>query len=463
MAGTDHTDLKSAPRGLVFVHVSDIHFHFKQNGNDLDRDADIAHELVLDAGRVTGELGRTDGVWVNGDIAYHGKADEYALAKEWLGRLCDSVRCERTAVWTVPGNHDVQRSTPPSVRDTLIQALRDGTRTAANDTLRGHLESEDAHIFFRGLTHYNEFASAFECATTPIRPAWHDDLPLSEGYVLRLHGVNSALCSNSLDDDGSNKLVLGEFQLTALRNEDGVVHVAMCHHPTNWLLDARDVEPLLNARARIQLYGHEHEEVVTTINGSLRVVAGAVSPSRTENHWQPRYSILNMFVASDEDQWRLVVRMFARAWDPTTRRFVAASGESPREHRLSVPQGVVPSRTIPSGLADSKAVPALDQLTGSEELAGRPVRAIGMRPERVLTYRFFELPYSVRLEVAVCLGLTADQDQGVTDPELTRRFFERATQKKVLGELWEELRQRLGLPVEPNPFRQPPAPGDRDA
>lgn len=463
MTGSDQSTERKAVDGLVFVHVSDIHFHFKKNSGALDRDADIAHQLVLDAGSVTGRLGICHGIWVNGDIAYNGQQAEYDIAKTWLRQLCESVQCDDFAVWTVPGNHDVERPKPPAMRDTLIKDLRAGDYTAANDTLRGHLEGEDSQLLFRVLTQYNAFAIAFECSTAPNRPAWQDDLRLNDGSLLRLHGLTSTLCSNQHDDDKANKLVLGEFQLTGLREDHGVVHVVMCHHPITWLLDAKEVEPHLNARARIQLFGHEHQEVVTRIGDSLRIAAGAVSPPRTESRWEPRYSVLHIAVHGRSDQRQLIVRMYPRVWDGTARKFVEAAGGSPREYTLPLPRWSAPAPAVSSELPST---PSVHSSAAAVESAGshRPARlTIPMRPERVLTYRFFELPYSVRLEVAVRLGLTADQDQGVTDPELTRRFFERARQKLVLPQLWEELRERLGLPQEPNPFKAQGTTGDINA
>lgn len=448
-------------RGLVIVHVSDIHFHFKQNVGHLDRDGDIAHQLILDAPRIVASLGVCHGVWVNGDIAYTGKAEEYALAKAWLRELCGGLGCDPLAIWVVPGNHDVERAIPPAVRDDLISVIRNRDPARANDTLRGYLEGEDSHLFFRYMSKYNEFAGSYQCAVDASRPAWQQDFPLNDGSTLRLHGLTSTLCSNNLDDVGAHKLALGEFQLTGLREDPGVVHAVMCHHPPNWLLDAREVEQQLNARARLQMFGHEHEEVHTRINDSLRLVAGAVKPQRGRD-WEPRYSILELTVQRDGTNRTLSVRVFSRTWDPTQRQFVSAAGEQPRVYVLPLPNWDPPHP--PSTLDESlksDTMPGTERILPSEENLGPLVLA--MRPERILANRFFDLSYSVRLEIAVKLGLCADEDQGIGDPELTRRYFERARHKRSLGQLWEELSKRLDVAEEPNPFSDPPSQGAHDA
>src|SRR4051794_38157107 len=108
MLPTSAEPIRPIQRGLTFVHISDIHFHFKRNGTLLDRDSEIAHQLILSAAQVASELGGCDGVLMNGDLAYNGKAEEYKLAISWLAELSSAVGCDPLAVWVVPGNHDVE-------------------------------------------------------------------------------------------------------------------------------------------------------------------------------------------------------------------------------------------------------------------------------------------------------------------------------------------------------------------
>ena len=72
---------------LIFLHLSDIHFS-KRSSSAYDPDLDLRKELVADAVHMMEKLKICSGILVSGDIAFSGKPDEYAKAKDWLGELC---------------------------------------------------------------------------------------------------------------------------------------------------------------------------------------------------------------------------------------------------------------------------------------------------------------------------------------------------------------------------------------
>jgi len=94
---------------MIFLHLSDIHFH-SSSGGKYDLDEDLRLELLADAERVAKTLGPPAGVLVTGDIAFAGATDDYARAKQWLSELCGRFGRTIEIVWSVPGNHDVDRS-----------------------------------------------------------------------------------------------------------------------------------------------------------------------------------------------------------------------------------------------------------------------------------------------------------------------------------------------------------------
>ena len=53
-----------------------------------------------------------------------------------------------------------------------------------------------------------------------------------------------------------------------------------------------------------------------------------------------------------------------------------------------------------------------------------------MNPARRLTYRFFQLPYHVRLQVAQELHLVEDEDQELERNEQYPLYFRRAGERK---------------------------------
>lgn len=80
-----------------------------------------------------------------------------------------------------------------------------------------------------------------------------------------------------------------------------------------------------------------------------------------------------------------------------------------------------------------------------------------MDPRRRLTYRFLSLPYHLRLAVAQELGLLTDEDKGVADGELFRRFLARARDRGQLDTLWRTVERHHGV-ADPGP-----SPFDRSA
>jgi hypothetical protein len=77
-----------------------------------------------------------------------------------------------------------------------------------------------------------------------------------------------------------------------------------------------------------------------------------------------------------------------------------------------------------------------------------------MNPARQLTYRFYNLPYHVRLEVAQKLHLVEDGDEGLEKNERYRRYAIRAREKCLLEKLWEEVENRYDdeMTNDVNPF-----------
>ena len=91
---------------LTFLHLSDLHITTTDAGTQFDRDAKIREALLEDLGKE----GRTafDAILVTGDIAYHGRAEEFARTKAWLEHVRTITGSSPEALFVVPGNHDVK-------------------------------------------------------------------------------------------------------------------------------------------------------------------------------------------------------------------------------------------------------------------------------------------------------------------------------------------------------------------
>ena len=434
---------------IVLVHLSDIHFKHEIEGTVYDLDDDLRNELELDATTQVKRLENIDGIVITGDIAFSGVINDYEKAWDWLIGLCDIFGCQIGNVWSVPGNHDVNRTLiekSPTVQ-MYHSTLRDQKPNDVDkQILRFCHQDEEAKLsLFRSIDAYNEFAERFHCEIDAKKPFWEDDMPLNDGSTLRLRGLSSVLVSDKLDDTGANKLIMGTHQY-ALSRTAGVAYLTLCHHPPQWLLDADAIESALHARSRIQLFGHKHFQKINEINGNVRITAGAVHPNRRELGWEPRYNYLVIGVEENAGNRRLSLDVLPRVWHKNEKCFVGEVFDDGRDYRpfsLPLEEWTPPSSSELMGDNDGRNGETNGIGTEDDEME-KTKRESGhiVNPARTLTYRFLSLPYVSRIEVAQVLGLLEDYDKGVRDGELFRRFFRRAKEKDILARLWNEVEVR---------------------
>ncbi len=448
MSVGDHPD-KS---GLVFLHLSDIHFHHRFSGDRYDLDKDLRNELEFDAVRTSRSLSQVDGILVTGDIAFSGKQKEYDAADKWLTHLCDKLKCPHENIWLVPGNHDVDRAIIE--QSSLLQDVHAGLRNRSRDELdpkiRSYMNDATAgELIYKPLQQYNSFADRYDCSISASQPYWEHDLTLNDGSTLRLRGLNSTLVSGPTDNEKTARLILGAAQTTLLRHE-GVEYLTLCHHPPSWLLDGDLADDMLCARARIQLYGHKHERGIKRIDNSLRITAGATHPERNERGWLPQYSFIAITVKKENQERMLAVDIYCRRWDEIKKEFSAERNDAGGEaHPFVLKLGP----WSPAALSVSDGSATLQ--THSATLlptATPPPQGNAMAPARRLAYLYLRLPYQIRLLIAQKLGLVRDEDESVKGHELFQRYFTRAVESGKLESLWDETSRHNKLDPEPNPF-----------
>lgn len=422
---------------LIFLHLSDIHFKRSEHGEVYDLDADLRRELIRDAQSVCNQVGRPDGILVTGDIAFSGKKHEFDQALAWLEELCNSLECDISEVWCVPGNHDVDR-------DIITQhrVLRDVRRTLRTCELReidGLIYDylHDPNVFYAPIEQYNGFAVQLGCHVTKDRPVWDHSFELNNGLVLRVHGLNSVLIFDHPDGLDGPKLVLGRYQ-ASIKQENGVHNLVMCHHPPAWVRDGEQTECILNARAKIQLYGHEHEDQVTSGGSSLRICAGAVHPKRGEN-WHPRYNWITVSARTLGEPSGLHVKVFSRAWNEGTQKFDAVCLDG--DERPLCPCGfdigisVVP--VSPAKEAQAEHVVDVANCDEQEELSGTTTEGgHHLNSSRVLAQRYHNLDYVQHMQIADRMGIHENDDVNFHGVELRLKHLERIKERGELEKLW---------------------------
>lgn len=442
---------------LTFLHLSDIHFRSAHSNSVHDLDEDLRREVERDALDLRREFGPPTGILVTGDIAFAGIAEEFRMAAEWLRSLCGMLDCPEQNIWTVPGNHDVDRqrikegktlrSFRQEIRATPVEKIDDCMREWLGDRTTGPQ-------LFSPVKDYMDFAAPFQCDVSVERLFWHKDLLLNDGSTLRLVGLNSVLPSDESDDDGSHRLVVGSAQYR-LEREEGVEYLVMCHHPPQWLRDIDAFNDQVNSRSHVQLYGHKHKQRLEKVNESLRLFAGALHPDRRERDWEPRYNYLTCAVEGTESDRSLRVEVRSRVWSETDTKFLPDRdqlGNPVREYRFALRAWTPPQA---SAVSSSGASERLSPVVVASSPTEAEPRRQPMDVIRRLAYRFLTLPYTKKLRIAMSLDLVADDDQGVDESELYRRFFLRARAQNKLAALWDAVEAEYpGGDAMPNPLEE---------
>lgn len=443
----------------VLLHLSDIHFRHGRSGTAHDLDADLRNQLERDVLELRNRLGVIHGILVSGDIAFSGGKDEYEIASAWLHRLCELLGCETENVWTVCGNHDVQRDVirKSNQLQLLHGALRDGAATTLDERLRMYLldDEEAAEMLFRPLHNYNAFAFQFRCELGPKKLFWEHNLILNDGSTLRLRGVNSTIVSDEKDDVRVAPLVVGSAQ-SLIQQQDGVEHLFVCHHPPDWLLD-RDIEDHLRRRTRLQLFGHKHSGRLYSIGDSLRIVAGATHPDRTESEWEPTFNAVSVSIRNRDGTRTMELDVYPRIWSKRDLCFKAdLSGDRTENHHwlFRLPSWTPPAAAEISAKVVIETAATVEQAAETSVLEAAPSSGGGrlVNPARRLTYRFMSLPYQRRIEVAQELKLIENEDSDLNDSQRYEAYFRRAKERGLLPKLWEAVELAHGVETRDNPF-----------
>lgn len=302
---------------LHIAHLSDIHFFYNPDQIGHDPNEHMRNELVRDLVDQTNLHGGLHAIIISGDIAYGGRTDEYTLAKKWIEELCKKTDCPISGVFVCPGNHDIDHSVLKN--RTMIEDSHTVIRTASDNEQRNRelikrlKAPDDKELLYKPLKNFNEFAFSYNCCFFADREnyAWSRDLELDDGSILRIRGLNSAILSGQKDQEGF--LFLGR-QAWSINRENGVEYLTFSHHPPKWLLDGDDMLNELNDRARIQLYGHEHNARIDLRQQTIMLYAGAVNPHRDQNNWSPGYNFLQIYVDNDGQNRTMTVKIHAREW-----------------------------------------------------------------------------------------------------------------------------------------------------
>jgi predicted MPP superfamily phosphohydrolase len=445
---------------ITFVHLSDIHFSPRDDLSQFDVDQQIRRALLEDLELKPADGEDYDGLLITGDIAFAGKPDDYQKAQAWLNEVYERTGTAAANTYTVPGNHDVDRSYvepefPLFASHSQLRAVADPV--VWRDVISKQLQRDPLHSMLAPLTSYNDFAQGYDCRTQSDRLAWNQifNKKLDDGRLIRLHGLNSAFLSDRADAPGN--LLVSEFQTAHFAHEAGVINVVLCHHPPEWLMpsDKVHVRNALGTFASIALFGHEHSTRIVPDGKQVQLFAGAVQPSRRDpGDWLPTYHIVQLRVAPSDTEPKLVVRIHTREYNKDSFKFRPRRNEreeTVEQHQVAIPVWKVPVQEPTISITpDGESEVSSPTRTGAMPAMPTPKE----NAQRELLVNFFRLGTPDRYAAANEAGLLQDGDDALPPQIMWAEVFRRAVQDaQKLTRFWSAVASRTPkLRDTPNPF-----------
>lgn len=267
---------------MKILHLSDLHFTASGVSQDV-----VVSSLSKKIENICKEGVKPNIIVLTGDIAFSGKVEEYAKAKEFIDKIAQFCGIGVEGIFIIPGNHDVDRSKIEKkffnwyYKFTKEEELNDVLTTPqAMDVIKG------------GTKAYFEFIKQYMSGKTSIGGLgeYVSTVPFGEnGFSLKFVGLNSALFCG-YDGDDQKKLALGLSQVNACSekidsNKDIVI--SCIHHPFDCFHTCE--EPTLSLLERISdiiLSGHVHKANNSAHRGgnsgeTVFVTAGSSYEKRT--------------------------------------------------------------------------------------------------------------------------------------------------------------------------------------
>lgn len=367
----------SAGKELVWLHLSDIHFHPKTGW----RDGHVRQELLdfLQNGFRDGSLPRPHLVFCTGDIAFGETSDapleqQYKEATSFFDKLRECCDLPRERLFMVPGNHDVSRkeiSVDQQAR--LVEMAGSSREHAVAINQRFEDASKDHRSAMERLQDYGNFVRDF-------RPELHKkDYHLYahkldvEGWQVGVAGFNSAWSCAGPEDDRHIWLA-GKWQFNhmadGLRGAD--LKIGLIHHPFDWLNEAErhEAEERASTDLHFLLHGHTHTAWVRPSENCVQLAAGATGAD-TPDEFGINLTQLNPVTG------KCCTRLYTyrQGWviAPVARHAPAGQWSFNSSLRLQVQESVQPETLKP--VEDTAALPASEPAQASParstELFGR--------------------------------------------------------------------------------------------
>lgn len=269
---------------LRFLHISDLHACGSREAERWRRRRVLGPQWTRHLDLLLEEEGGIDLVFFTGDAAQSGKKDEFDEAGEFLTALRENLGIGMDRVFTVPGNHDIDRDLAVD-QWAKIRMLGDATR----DTLGvsrwmngigrvpfGFEDSWRTEVLERERA-YREWVrdglQRPELAAGGL--GYRAAAPIPWPFPIHIIGLDTGWLCGDKHDTGQILLTenqVGRHATTESGDPLDGFRIALMHHPVNDLADARDARRMLAEHVDIVLRGHLHQtEIAEWIDPDRRL------------------------------------------------------------------------------------------------------------------------------------------------------------------------------------------------
>ena len=242
---------------VKWLHLSDIHFNYKNYNSELLR-KDFVERIA--------ELSKRESfthLFLSGDILYrNGTPDSKTIS--FLEQLIASMSLSKECVVIVPGNHDHDRE----VSKTMVSSLFEGKKEDQLLSTIDGIDETTIQSLLNAFSNYNDCISAF------LGEQSHFDFStphvIYDCKRINIVQLNTAWLDYSSDE--TSKRFIGSYQLQksldmneALLNQPEALNIAIGHHPLEELVEEERNRVLdLFSRYNIGLYfcGHLHQPAI---------------------------------------------------------------------------------------------------------------------------------------------------------------------------------------------------------
>jgi len=283
---------------LRFLHLSDLHFRYRQMIGDnwpteeFNRDMVARSMLEYIEKHIVSEE-KIDFITITGDLAYAGKREDYEVAEVFCKRLLIATGVPENRFYLVPGNHDVNRDEVPEIHSETFYKFETQDKVS--------MILGDPVLFpalMKKFSEFNHFAEIMMGRRLYDEKVYHlvENLNLEktgQTFKINLVGLNSALFAG-YDHDDQQKLALGLRQVDRALNQmpkEALLSIGFFHHPFSCYHKSDKVcQNMLKEKLNLILTGHLHEPTNAVVQDeagrAVIIGAGACYETReTQNHF----------------------------------------------------------------------------------------------------------------------------------------------------------------------------------